>query len=384
MTLTPLRFAFALALLNFAVVAATRVLLALYALNFGAQPFAVGALAATFSALPMLFAWPVGRLADRVGARTMLTLGASGCAVGLLVPYLFPSLPALYVAAALNGLSFTFYTVSMQNLIGGLGRADQHARNFGTFSVVVSVGSLIGPLLSGFGIDHIGFGLSCLLLVALSLAPVLMLLAKGALLPGTRKLAAGSPSVRAMLANPAVRRVLATSSLVQVALDLFQFYMPIYGHEIGLSASAIGVVLAMFAGASFVVRAVMPILVARYREERVLASAFFIGAACFFLLPFFKSAVVLCVIAFVFGLGMGCGPPITMMLTYAQSAGGRSGEALGLRFTANHTARVIGPLLFGSIGSAFGLFPVFWLNALLLATGGWLSRRAERNREGKK
>jgi len=383
-TLTALRFACTLALVNFAVVAAGRVLLALYALDLGAQPFAVGALAATFSALPMLLAWLAGRLADRASARLMLTLGACGCAVGMLVPYLFPALPALYVAAALNGLSFTFYTVSMQNLIGSLGSATQHARNFGTFSVVVSVGSLIGPMLSGFAIDHLGFGRSCLLLVVLALAPVVMLLAKGAMLPGARKQAGPPASIRGMLADPAVRRLLATSSLVQVGLDLFQFYMPIYGHEIGLSASAIGIVLAMFAAAAFVVRAVMPKLVARYREERVLATAFFTGAACFVLIPFFKSAVVLGLIAFVFGLGMGCGPPITMMLIYAQSAEGRSGEALGLRFTVNHMARVLGPLLFGSLGSAFGLFPVFWLNALMLASGGWLSRRREFNREAKK
>jgi predicted MFS family arabinose efflux permease len=211
-----------------------------------------------------------------------------------------------------------------------------------------------------------------------------MLMAKGAILPGARKQTAGPTSIRGMLNDPKVVRLLATSSLVQVGLDLFQFYMPIYGHQIGLSASAIGIVLAMFAAAAFVVRAVMPKLVARFREERVLACAFFIGAACFVALPFFKSVVVLCVIAFVFGLGMGCGPPITMMLTYAQSAEGRSGEALGLRFTANHMARVIGPLLFGSLGSAFGLFPVFWLNALMLASGGWLSRRSELNAEKKK
>jgi hypothetical protein len=41
-------------------------------------------------------------------------------------------------------------------------------------------------------------------------------------------------------------RVLATSSLLMTGVDLFQFYMPIHGHDIGISASAIGVVLAMF------------------------------------------------------------------------------------------------------------------------------------------
>ena len=186
-----------------------------------------------------------------------------------------------------------------------------------------------------------------------------------------------------MLADTDVRRVLAITSLVQLGIDLFQFYLPIYGHAIGLSASAIGVVLAMFAGAAFVVRVIMPHLIARFHEEAVLSYAFYIAAASFVLIPFFKDAVVLSLISFVFGLGMGCGPPITMMLTYSQSPEGRSGEALGLRFTANHLARVAGPLLFGSIGSAFGLFPVFWVNALLMASGGLISRRRTSGRNSK-
>ena len=48
--------------------------------------------------------------------------------------------------------------------------------------------------------------------------------------------------------------MLATSGMVQLGTDLFQFYLPIYGHYVGLSASAIGSVLATLAVASFAVR----------------------------------------------------------------------------------------------------------------------------------
>ena len=41
---------------------------------------------------------------------------------------------------------------------------------------------------------------------------------------------------------------------------------------------------------------------------------------------------------------------------------------------------VVGPLVFGSLGSAFGLFPVFWVNALLMASGGLISRRSASGR----
>jgi hypothetical protein len=32
------------------------------------------------------------------------------------------------------------------------------------------------------------------------------------------------------------------------------------------------------------------------------------------------------------------------------------------------------PLVFGSLGTAGGVFPVFWSNAVLLLIGGWMSR----------
>ncbi len=376
MALTPIRLALALALLDFTATQASRVLLALYALQFGAQPIAVGALAATFSAFPMLLAWVAGRFVDRFGSRWPLMFGAAVGGLGMLVPYLAPGMPSLYVAAAMHGLSFAFYTVSLQNAVGMLSKRGEHAVHFSNFALVVAAASFLGPLISGFSIDHIGFGLTYLTIAVLALAPLALLAARGGLLPGGRRREGPAESLGSMLADRNVLKVLAASSLVVSGIDLFQFYLPIYGHDIGLSASAIGVILGMFAAASFVVRVVMRRLIARFREEKLLAYAFYISAVSFLLIPFFESAVLLALIAFVFGLGLGCGAPITLMLTYSQSPQGRSGEALGLRMTANHLARVIGPLVFGTIGSAFGLFAVFWVNALMMASGGVLADRA--------
>jgi MFS family permease len=369
----PLYFTFALVLFNMTSVQAGRVLLALYALKLGAQPFAVGILAATFSVLPMLLSWQVGKLSDRFGSRWPLLFGAAGGACGMLVPYYIPGLPALYVAAVMNGLSFAFFAVSLQNVVGLLSEPHNRALNFSNFSLIVSVTTFIGPLFAGFSIDNSGPALACLYLVALSLVPVSMLAIWGSSLPRGSRDAPPAGSVRDMLTGSGLWKVLMTSSLVVTGIALFQFYIPIYGHGIGLSASTIGVVLAMFSAAAFVVRLIMPRLISWFSEETVLAYAFFLGAVSLMLVPFFKSAAVLALLSFAFGLGMGCGQPITMMLTYSNSAEGHSGEVLGLRITTNHLARMIGPVVFGAIGSAFGIFPMFWINALMLASGGSLT-----------
>jgi predicted MFS family arabinose efflux permease len=201
------------------------------------------------------------------------------------------------------------------------------------------------------------------------MVPATMLVVWGGILPSGTQATKPTGNIRLLLSESGLWRVLAAGSLVVTGNDLFQIFIPIYGQGIGLSASAIGIILAMFALAAVIVRFFLSSLVKRFTVERVLIYSFFIGAAGFLLVPLFKSILILSLVSFVFGLGMGCGQPITMMMTFSSSTHGRSGEAMGLRVTVNNLARMIGQLLFGSIGSAFGVFPVFWINALMLASG---------------
>ena len=366
---------FALAYINASSVFAARVILSLYALELGAQPFTVGILAATFSAFPMLLAVQAGRFADRFGSRWMLIFGAAVASAGMLVPYLVPGLPALFVAAAVMGLELAAFNVSLQNLVGLLSDADNRTVYFSNFNVIKAIANFTGPLIAGFSIDLSGHGTACLYIALITLVPVAMVAIWGHVLPGgTRHTAHKQGGIRDMLADPSVRRVLTTSSLLHVGNDLYQFYMPVYAHAAGLSASAIGIVLSMFAAAESAVRLILPRLIARFKEEQLLAYVFYLSAVSLMLVPLFKDAVMLGLISFVFGLGMGCGGPIVTMMMFSNSPDGRSGEALGLKITINHFTKIVGPVAFGAIGSAVGLPPMFWVNAVMMGGGGMLSR----------
>src|SRR5436190_7597809 len=100
-----INFALALAVLNMTSMRAGRVALVLSALHLGASPLTVGLLAATFSAFPAMLSWKAGRLADRFGSRWLLVAGALGGGLGILIPSFFPGLAAIFVAAAMNGIS---------------------------------------------------------------------------------------------------------------------------------------------------------------------------------------------------------------------------------------------------------------------------------------
>ena len=357
---------------------ASKVLATLYAIELGATQFTIGILVAVYSLFPMLLAIYAGTLSDRFGVRVPMIAGSIGLSAGLTLPYIAPSIAALYASAALIGASHVFYNVSVQNLVGKLGGPEDRTRNFSNYGLIMSMGSFFGPLIAGFSIDHFGHAPSYLYIAAAPLISVAIILVARRL--GTEHAKKGAEeergrNVKQLLHNKPLRRTLIAGAVVLTGTDLFQFYMPIYGHSVGLSASAIGVVLAMFAAASFVVRLVMPALVKRWSADVVLAASLFVGAVAYGAFPWIADPRLLGTIAFVLGLGMGCGQPLTLMQIYNRAPPGRSGEAIGLRMTLNNFTHIVMPMFFGSLGSAFGVAPVFVVNAFMLAGGGLVTNR---------
>jgi MFS family permease len=376
-----IRVALALTFFHFVGINAARVVLSLYALTLGAHESAVGVLGGMFYLFPLILSWPIGAAADRHGPRGLLLAGGVVGTLALLLPHFFPALPMLYVAAALSGLSLSFFHVTLQNLIGVSSAPEDRPRNFSNFSLVGAVTNFVGPLVAGFSIDHFGHRNACLTVVALAAAALLLILVWGRVLPGPRAGPAPAKTEQSTLLDRHVVTMLATSSLVQLGTDVFQFYIPVYGHDIGLTATAIGIVLASFAAASFVVRAFLARLIKTVGPERLLMYAFAAGALGYVLVPLTHDALMLSAVAFVFGLGMGCGIPLTVILMFSRSTEGRSGQTLGLRLTANNGVRAFGPMVFGAIGSALGVWAVFIVNGLLMASGAVMSYSRKRRSE---
>ena len=366
----------ALALFNMAGTRASRVLAVLYAIQLGAQPFTIGALAATFALFPMLLSWPAGRISDRYGPRWPLTLGALGSACGMLVPCFVPTLTAVFIAAAMSGIASTFYSIALQNLVGMLSNPQNRARNFSNYSMAISVANSAGPLIAGFALDSAGHVLAFLYVAACFMLPVAMLAAWGGMLPRGRHNPAPAMNLRSTLTNPGVWPVLVASSLAQSGLDIFQFYIPVYGSAHGLSASAIGIIIGMCAVGGFGARMILPPLIAWLKEEKVLAYALVLGGLSLVAVPFVTTAAALSVIAFFFGFGLNVSQPISFMIMYARSPAGRSGEALGVRFAVDNATKLVAPVIFGALAAAFGVAALFWINAAMLTSGSMLIRPA--------
>jgi MFS family permease len=363
--------------LNHIAFGGSRVVVSLFALESGATQMQVGFLMALYALCPMLFAIAIGKLADRVGPRLPMLLGSTGLGIALLLNVLWPTLTTLYVASFLLGSSFHFFFVTVTGVAGGIGGPENRSRNYAIVSLGFSGAGFIGPLIAGFSIDYLGHLKTFMILAAFTVIPILMLLRNPGFLPGAAK-ASGGPGGGAMelWRSPKLRNTFIASGFISAGWDLFNFYMPVYGHGIGLSASAIGIILGTFALATFVIRSVLPWLIKRTSEVQVLIYAIFVAAFAFTLFPLFSHPVALGAVAFLLGLGVGCGQPMSMSLIYALAPKGRASEAAGVRVTVNNFTHLVIPLLFGTIGTAFGYAPVWLANSALLSVGGWLVRRS--------
>ena len=178
-----------------------------------------------------------------------------------------------------------------------------------------------------------------------------------------------------LLRDPPLRRVIIMSGLMVASYELFAFYIPIHTHAAGLSASAIGLILATYAAATFVTRFFLPFVMRRMQANEVMFWFMLLSACGFLVLPFLRTQYPLMLVAFVIGIGSGVGQPLSMTLSYNRSPAGRTGEVTGLRLTVNNISRIVIPLGSGTLGAAFGAAPVFWMNAVNLATISWLARR---------
>ena len=370
-------FIVALAFLTHVGFAGSRLAVPLFAVEQGASPFIVGTVVALYAALPMVLAVPAGRMMDRLGYKTPLLFGTSAVFAALMMPFVWPSMPVLYFTACLLGVGFMSLQLATQTLAGAIAGPDERARNFSWLSIGFASANLIGPLLTGFLIDRIGYAYT-FAAIALPLVPAILIsAAAGRWMPPTvhRKSEAVSGGFLDLLKIRDLRNTLIASGIVSSAWDVYQFFMPIYGHSVGLSATAIGSVMSAFAISIILLRLVLPWAVRRSSEARLLTYAMFVACGAFVLFPFFQNAWALAAVSFLLGIGCGCGQPLSMTLVFNASPKGRAGEATGMRITVNQIMHMAIPLFFGAIGTAVGLSAVFFANAGFLVVGGYMSWR---------
>ncbi|EHR71062.1 arabinose efflux permease family protein [Burkholderiales bacterium JOSHI_001] len=355
-------------------------------LRDGASPVAAGAVMALFALAPVLLALPAGRLADRHGyhrpMRWAVGFTMGGCALAVAAAALPPGparLALLCGAAALCGAGCNIGLITIQRSAGRSAKDNvQRMRVFSWLGMAPSLANALGPVAAGLMIDLAGFGPAYALLLALPLITALTARrvppeAGGARAeapaPARESLASG---VGLLLRLPGMKRLLGVNWLLSASWDVHTFIVPLLGHERGLAASTIGLILGSFTAAVTAVRLLIPLLAHRVQEVRVLRVAMVWTGAVFALYPLAHSAWAMAGLSLLLGLSLGAVQPMVMATLHHITPTARHGMAIALRSMVMNASGTVLPLACGAVGAAFGLPVLLWVAAAAVAAGqGW-------------
>lgn len=377
--LKPIHYLTAYCFFTHGAMSAARVLVALYAVHMQSTPFVVGALVALFALVPMLGSVQFGRFADRMRARTPLLVFTLASTAGMLVSWFWEHTAALLLTGAVVGGAYGVTNVFTASLAGRHGGPAQRAVNFSWIGIGISAANGAGPLIAGFAIDHIGFAAATLVIACMPLAAlpliVFRLLPAIDAQPERPKAAPGSPArITDLLLHKAMFPVYFMGVLFMLAYDIFIVMTPVYGAQLRLSASLIGIVLSTFSIAVFAMRAFAAPISRAFTPWQVMLMSLVLSAASLGVYGLVQAVPLLMLCAFAMGAGNAFGTPMSQTELVSAAPAGRSSEALGLRFSVGMACQFVLPLVAGSAASLVGVEPLFWMVALLLIAGGWRER----------
>ncbi len=356
----------------------------LQTLREGHAAWAVGVLMGLFAVAPVMLAMPAGRLADRHGyhrpMRLSVTLSLGGGAVAWASTWLGSgAFAGLCVAAMMVGAGANIGLIAILRTASRTARdATELKQVFSWLGLAPALSNVVGPMLAGFLIDLGGFRTAY---AALALLPLLGLWwARRVPVEPPCDPAAARPRRGAwdLLRTPGLKHLLLVNWLFSSSWDMHSFLVPILGHERGFSASAIGIVLGVFAAAVSGVRLLIPVLAHRLREAQVLTGAMLWVATVFAVYPFVHTAWLMGVCAGLLGVALGSVQPMIMTTLHQLTPAERHGEAIALRSMTINFASASMPLAFGALGALVGAGAMFWTMAAALGAGSLLARRVGR------
>jgi EmrB/QacA subfamily drug resistance transporter len=116
-----------------------------------------------------------GALADRYGRRRVLIIGLLVMLAASVVCAVAPSFSVLIAARVLQGVGAALVVPSSLSLLNGALRSQDRAPGIGVWAGLASLGSLIGPFVGGWLVDHASWRAVFLLNVPLVLGAILAL-----------------------------------------------------------------------------------------------------------------------------------------------------------------------------------------------------------------
>ncbi len=124
-------------------------ILPFYVSSFGASPFTVTLLFASFAFFAFLSSPVLGALSDKVGRRPVLLLSIFSTAVGWFVFAGATTIPLLFVGRIIDGIAAGNFTIAQSYLVDISQDEKERTANLGLMAAMFGIGFTVGPLLGG-------------------------------------------------------------------------------------------------------------------------------------------------------------------------------------------------------------------------------------------
>jgi len=357
-----------------------RVMVGYRALDLGADPLFLGLMASSFALPALVAALPAGRLTDRLGGSVVAFTGLGVATLGAGLAILLPGLPLLLLAAACIGLGHILVMVGQQSFVAQASSRDGASdAAFGTLTAAASIGQLVGPpavtlaaalaIFGGSGtVPNTTVGLVVCMAFTVLASPAYLLLRRTdrALRRDSTASPAVPASVATVLRTPGLWKSLIVSGAVLVTVDLMYAFVPVWATDQSISATTVGLLLALRAGVSVLSRFGLTRLIDRFGRKALLLVSIGAAAAGLVALPLVGVPGAILVMVGL-GLGLGIPQPLTMAWVTSLTHPSTHGATLGLRLTFNRLAQITIPLAVGAFAAPLGVLGIFWANAAVLA-----------------
>ncbi|HVF50822.1 MAG TPA: MFS transporter [Pyrinomonadaceae bacterium] len=326
--------------------------------NFQATPLALGFLLASYSVMQLIFTPVLGRLSDKHGRRPVLLLSLVGTGVGFLIMGAATTLTMLFAGRLLDGITGGNISTA-QAYVADITTPENRARGMGMFGAAFGLGFIFGPAIGGV-LSRWGISVPFYFAGALAFSNAVLLYF---LLPET--ITAGHPArtVRRgwgyffqQLKQRRLATVLAVYFLFVVAFSIMTTTFALYTmYRFGYDADHNGYLFAYIGILSAVVQgALIGRMVKRWGEVRLVVAGALILVSSLAVLPFIGPsprgglpALLLILAAFSTGNSLAT-PSLTSLASKSVGEAGQGG-VLGVTQSAASLARIVGPIIGGSL-----------------------------------
>lgn len=349
-----------------------------YVARFGLDPLWFGLLFAAFSLAQFIATPIIGRLSDRFGRKPLLLYSVLGTAVSFILFAMAKSIPLLFFARILDGISGGNISVA-QAVISDSTEKQDRAKWFGILGASFGFGFVVGPaiggILSGISITAPFYFAGIISLVASGLVAFML---KETLPAGIRETKHGklfdlSHLLKALF-EPYVGLLLAGNFLVALAFAIFILGFQAFTNDVlKLSPRDISLLFLIFGVISLPMQGfAVGKLVKRFSEVTLLTAAVIISLFSFIAMGLSHTFATFALASVALAIGNSLFTPVISALLSKHARKEDQGGIMGLSQSYVSLGNILGPLAGGLLAAAsvqnafFGAAAVLGVMSLLV------------------